>query len=83
MKCGIDGQLGKIMIKEKIKVGKPFKIDERTFYPLVKVSCWKYHQTESYSLSPIALVVIEGEMKYLLPMGEVDSPQELMDMVSP
>jgi uncharacterized spore protein YtfJ len=70
------------MLNQEIEVGKPFKIDERVFYPLVKVFHWKYRQTESYSLSPIALVVVEGEMKYLLPLDEVDSPQELLDMVS-
>jgi hypothetical protein len=70
------------MKKEEIKVGKPFKIDERVFHPLVKVLDLKHHQGEYYSLSPVAIVVVEGEMKYLLPLEEVENPEELMDMIA-
>jgi hypothetical protein len=70
------------MKKEEIKVGKSFKIHGRIFYPLVKFFQWKNNQGESYSLSPVAIVVVEGDLKYLLPLGEVENPQELMDMIS-
>ncbi len=73
---------GKKMITHEIKVGKPFKIEGRVFYPLVKIIHLKYHSAESYYLSPVALVVVEGDLKYLLPLDEVDSPQDLLDMVS-
>lgn len=69
------------MLNQEIKVGKPFKIDDRVFYPLVKVFHWKHRQTESYSLSPLALVVVEGDMKYLLPFDEVECPEDLLNMV--
>jgi len=70
------------MINQDIKIGKPFKIGERVFHPLVKILQWKNHQIESYYLSPVAIVVVEGDMKYLLPLDEVENPEELMDMVS-
>lgn len=70
------------MIEDDIRVGKPFNIEGRSFYPLVKVFHWKGHHAESYSLFPVALVVLEGQMKYLLPLDELDSSQELLDLVS-
>lgn len=80
----ISGQyLNKKMLDQEIKVGKAFKIDERIFYPLVKVFHYKHGQTESYSLSPIALVVVEGDMKYLLPFEEIESTEELLNMAYP
>ncbi|MCC7549939.1 MAG: hypothetical protein KO316_00390 [Methanobacterium sp.] len=72
------------MRSQEIKVGKTFKIDGRIFYPLVKVTHWKHNQEEFHCLSPLALVVIEGDMKYILPMKEFDDPEKLetlMDMI--
>jgi len=71
------------MLNHEIKVGKPFKIDERIFYPLVKVLQYKHRQMEYYSLSPIALVVVEKDMKYLLPFEEMECPEKLLNMVNP
>jgi hypothetical protein len=72
------------MKNQEIKVGKPFKIENRVFYPLVKIFNLKHPHGEFYSLSPVAIVVVEGEMKYILPMEECDDLEKLeslMDMV--
>jgi uncharacterized spore protein YtfJ len=83
MKCEADHSLrSKKMIDDEIRIGKPFKIEGRSFYPLVKIFHWKGDHAESYSLSPVALVVFEGQMKYLIPLDELGSSQELLDLVS-
>ena len=72
------------MKNQEIKVGKPFTIENRVFYPLVEIFHWKHHHCESYALSPVAIVIVEGEMKYILPLEEFDNPEKLealMDMV--
>ena len=71
------------MLNQEIKVGKPFKIDERIFYPLVKVLQYKHRQMEYCSLTPMALVVFEKDMKYLLPFEEMECPEKLLNMVNP
>lgn len=70
------------MKNEEIKVVKPIEIENRVFYPLVKVFHWKNHQSEFYSLSPVALVVVEGKRKYLLPLDKMESSQELLSMIT-
>lgn len=70
------------MKNEEIKVGKPIEIEDRVFYPLVKVFHWKNHQSEFYSLSLVALVVVEGKRKYLLSLDDVESSQEFLSMVT-
>ncbi|EKQ55834.1 MAG: hypothetical protein B655_0068 [Methanobacterium sp. Maddingley MBC34] len=72
------------MKNQEIKVGKPFKIENRVFYPLVKIFHCKHHDGEFYSLSPVAIVVVEEEMKYILPMEEgadLEKLKDLMDMI--
>ncbi|OPX59323.1 MAG: hypothetical protein A4E25_01249 [Methanobacterium sp. PtaB.Bin024] len=69
------------MIDQEIKVGKPKKIDGRIFYPILKIFHWKHKQSESYSVSPVALVVIEGDLKYMFPLDEVENPEDLMNMI--
>lgn len=72
------------MKNQEIKVGKPFTIENRVFYPLVKIFHWKHHDGEFYSLSPVAMVIMEEDMKYILPLEECDDPEKLetlMDMV--
>lgn len=69
------------MINHEIKAGKPKKIEGRVFYPILKIFHWKHRQSESYSVSPIALVVIEGDTRYLFPLDDVENPEELMNMV--
>lgn len=74
------------MINQEIKVGKPKKVGDRVFYPILKIFHWKHNHSQSYSVSPIALVVTENEMKYVFPLEEFDCEdelQDLMDMVSP
>ncbi len=71
------------MLNREIKVGKPFKIDDRIFYPLVKVFQYDHRQMEYYSLSPMALVVVENDLKYLLPFEEIECPEELLNLVKP
>ena len=72
------------MINQEIKVGKSYEIQGRIFYPILKIFHWKHHQTESYSVSPLALVVVEGDLKYLFPLEELDSEtiEEYMNMIS-
>lgn len=72
------------MKNQEIKVGKPFTIENRVFYPLVEIFHWKNHHCESYSLLPVAIVIVEEEMKYILPLEESYDPEKLealMDMV--
>lgn len=70
------------MISEDLKVGKPFEIGNRIFYPIVKIFSLKHSQGEIYSLSPVALVVVENDLKYLIPFEEVENPHELIEMIS-
>mgnify|MGYP006869361960 CR=1 FL=1 len=73
-------------INQEIKVGKSLKIDERVFYPIIKIFHWKHQDSESYSVFPVAVVVVEGEMKYIFPLEEYDEPEELetyMALVKP
>jgi len=70
------------MKNEKIKVGKPVKIENRIFYPLVKIFHWKHHHVESYSLSPVAMIVVEGDMKYILPMDECEDLEKLKPLMN-
>jgi hypothetical protein len=72
------------MKNQEIKVGKSFTIENRVFYPLVKIFHLKHSNGEFYSLSPVAIVVVEEEMKYILSLEECDDPEKLetlMDMV--
>lgn len=72
------------MKNQELKVGKSVEIGDRIFYPILKIFHWKHHENEVYSISPLALVVVEGEMKYILPMEEFDDPEmleSLMNMV--
>ena len=69
------------MINQEIKVGKPKKIEGRIFYPILKIFHWKHQKSESYSVSPVALVVIEGDLKYMFPLDEVENPEDLMNMI--
>ncbi|BDZ71071.1 hypothetical protein [Methanobacterium petrolearium] len=69
------------MIDEEIKVGKPKKIDGRIFYPILKIFHWKHQQSEFYSVSPVALVVVEGDLKYMFHLDEVENPEEFMNMI--
>lgn len=74
------------MKNQEIKVGKPFTIENRVFYPLVKIFHLKHPNGEFYSLSPVAMVIVEEEMKYILPLEECDDHEKLetlMDMVKP
>ena len=72
------------MKNQEIKVGKSVEIENRIFYPILKIFHWKHHHCESYALSPVAIVIVEGEMKYILPLEESYDPEKLealMDMV--
>jgi hypothetical protein len=72
------------MKNQEIKVGKSVEIENRIFYPILKIFHWKHQETEAYSVSPLALVVVEGDMKYIFPLEEFDDPdklKKLMDMV--
>ena len=70
------------MINQEIKVGESKEVEGRVFYPIIKIFHWKHHQIESYSVSPIAIVVIEGDVRYLLPLKEFDSPKEIEDLMN-
>lgn len=72
------------MKNQELKVGKSVEIGNRVFYPILKIFHLKHHESEVYSILPLALVVVEGDMKYVLPMEECDDPdklEKLMDMV--
>lgn len=69
------------MINQEIKVGKSKEIEGKIFYPILKIFHWKNQLSESYSVSPIAIVVVEGELRYLFPLDEVENPEELMNLV--
>jgi uncharacterized spore protein YtfJ len=68
-------------LKKDIEVGKPIEIDERTIYPLVEVSELKGPSYEFMSIVPIALVVVEGENKYILALNEKEVSRDLMELV--
>ncbi len=70
------------MKNEEIKIGKPVKIEKRIFYPLVKIFHCKHHHVESYFLSPVAMVVVEGDMKYILPMEECEDLEKLKTLMN-
>lgn len=63
------------MIKQEIKVGKSLEIGERIFYPIIKIFRWKHQDSESYSVFPVAVVVVERDMKYILPIEDCESPK--------
>ncbi|MDO5835319.1 MAG: hypothetical protein Q4P17_02320 [Methanobacterium sp.] len=72
------------MKNQEIKVGKSVEVENRIFYPILKIFHWKHRETETFSVSPLALVVVEGEQKYIYPLEEIDNSEELqslMDMV--
>ena len=69
------------MKNQEIKVGKSVEIGDRIFYPILKIFHWKHHESEVYSISPLALVVVEGEMKYILPLEEFDDPDKLENII--
>jgi uncharacterized spore protein YtfJ len=66
---------------KEIKVGKPIEIGERTIYPLVEVNELKDPSYEFMSIIPIALVVVEGENKYMLTLDEDKISEELMELI--
>jgi uncharacterized spore protein YtfJ len=68
-------------LKKDIEVGKPIEIGERTIYPLVEVSELKGPSYEFMSIVPIALVVVEGENKYILALNEKEVSRDLMELV--
>jgi len=68
------------MKNQELKVGESVEIGDRIFYPILKIFHWKHQETEAYSISPLALVVVEGEMKYILPLEDFDDPEKLENL---
>jgi uncharacterized spore protein YtfJ len=67
--------------KKDIEVGKPIEIGKRTIYPIVEVGELKGPSYEFMSILPIALVVVEGEDKYILALNEKEVSRDLMELV--
>jgi uncharacterized spore protein YtfJ len=68
-------------LKKDIEVGKPIEIGERTIYPIVEVSELKGSSYEFMSIVPIALVVVEGENKYMFALNEKEVSRDLMEFI--
>jgi|APFre7841882630_1041343.scaffolds.fasta_scaffold24533_3 uncharacterized spore protein YtfJ len=68
-------------LKKDIEVGKPIEIGERTIYPIVEVGESKGPSYEFMSIVPIALVVVEGENKYMFALNEKEVSRELMELI--
>ena len=63
------------------KIGKEFKIGKRTFYPVVQISTIEMDSSFSEQISPIALLVIEPSIKYILPLTEEKvNSEEIIDL---
>jgi hypothetical protein len=63
------------------EIGKEFKIGERTFYPVVEISTIEMDSSFSEQISPIALLVIEPSIKYILPLTEEKvNSEEIIDL---
>ncbi|MGZ7044645.1 MAG: hypothetical protein ACXVHM_08620 [Methanobacterium sp.] len=68
-------------LKKDIEVGKPIEIGERTIYPIVEVSELKGSSYEFMNIVPIALVVVEGENKYMFALNEKEVSRDLMEFI--
>ncbi len=63
------------------EIGKEFKIGKRTFYPVVQISTIEMDSSFSEQISPIALLVIEPSIKYILPLTEEKvNSEEIIDL---
>ena len=70
--------------KTETIVGKPLHTDDRIIYPIVEISTLK-DESNFYGawISPLAIVVVEAEEKYVLSLTDKDlDSDELLQMVS-
>ena len=68
-------------LKKDIEVGKSIEIGERTIYPIVEVGKLKGPSYEFMSIVPIALVVVEGENKYMFALNEKEVSSDLLELI--
>jgi len=68
-------------LNKNIKIGKTIKIGERIFYSIVEVSELKGPSLEFMSIIPIAIVVVEGEYKYMFALNEKEVSEDIMELV--
>jgi hypothetical protein len=68
-------------VKKDIEVGKPIEIAKRILYPVVEVSEIKGPSYEFMSIVPIAIVVVEGDNKYMLALNEKEVSRDIMELV--
>ncbi|MDP3065111.1 MAG: hypothetical protein Q8N08_00040 [Methanobacteriaceae archaeon] len=68
-------------IKKEIVTLDPIKVEKKNLYPVVEVL--EIYKGKFYLLSssPIALVVVEGDEKYLLSLDDSEPSPELLDLV--
>ncbi|HMK53323.1 MAG TPA: hypothetical protein VK444_00930 [Methanobacteriaceae archaeon] len=69
-------------VKKEIVTLKPIKVEKRKLYPLVEVLEIKEGKFNLLSVSPIALVVVEGDEKYLLSLDGNEPSPELLNLVN-
>lgn len=69
-------------IKENILNLKPIRVGEKEIYPLVKVVEIDLTSIHAHYVEPIALVVIENDEKYLIPLDGEELSPDLLDLVS-
>ena len=65
-------------------VGKALKIDDRTLYPIIRISILKKEERNFFGtwISPLAMVVVEPAEEYVIPLTDEDIDHEqLLQMV--
>lgn len=68
-------------VEKNIMVFKPVKVGEKEIYPLVEVVEINLTNFHAQYLEPIALVVVDDDDKYLVPLDEKEPSPELLDLV--
>jgi len=69
----LDSMIGdvKSSYNKKITKGKPFKVGDRTIYPIVFLSDFDLEDILMYkSIIPLALAVLEPDQKYFISLDE-------------
>jgi hypothetical protein len=68
-------------IREKIRDLLPIAVGEKEIYPLVKVVEIEQTSFHAQYIEPIALVVVENDEKYLIPLDGEELSPDLLDLV--
>ncbi|MGZ7047795.1 MAG: hypothetical protein ACXVHT_08710 [Methanobacterium sp.] len=65
------------------KVGKPIELKGRTIYPVIQTYVTQAQDFAMIEMFPIALVVLEQDNEYVIPLMEDEiDPEKLIKMVS-